>query len=383
MQCFKGAWISNVLHDGIGVPRLTDKGGNDTLTSGKGGMNAEAEFRARQKGLFQSMDTVRNTAISWTLGKVVIEASRAVGGLPSGRWAPISSVRAHLGGVAPWILVAYALVALTLLALLFNVLRRRGGAFRRRKASFALPSFSLPAFVRNWLAPEASDLYVEEGSSSSDGGFAPAKRRAGRFRLWSRRVSAALRRNVQMGGETPHRSPLLRHVSMPLSTPLPQAQFPSSSGWPGMSTSQPSSPRGARSASMMDVTAYPHYPGLSTPGSGASSSVASTPRPPRPRTTSYNNASAEGWNDPPLSMLAGPGQGEYESSSGADDEWPGPNPKLAPKKQAKKRSGILTPSAGPGGERVLSRNSSRANLADSGHLAQRNSSRAGTPQRDL
>jgi hypothetical protein len=67
----------------------------------------------------------------------------------------------------------------------------------------------------------------------------------------------------------------------------------------------------------------------------------------------------------------------HDSSSSADDEWT-PKPKLH-----KKRTGALTPSAGPGGERVLSRNSSRANLADSGHLAQRTASRAGTPQRDL
>ncbi|KAG6899810.1 hypothetical protein C0993_006633 [Termitomyces sp. T159_Od127] len=76
MQCFKAAWITNVLHDGIGIPRLTDPGGNVSTEA----ENVEKE--AAKKGLgrpaFQSLDTVGDIAISWTLGKMVLEASKEV-----------------------------------------------------------------------------------------------------------------------------------------------------------------------------------------------------------------------------------------------------------------------------------------------------------------
>lgn len=76
MQCFKAAWIANVLHDGIGMPRIVDPSGNDS-THGQ-----EVAKQAKNKGLgrptFQSLDAVGNIAISWTLGKMVLEASKEV-----------------------------------------------------------------------------------------------------------------------------------------------------------------------------------------------------------------------------------------------------------------------------------------------------------------
>ncbi|KAF8838351.1 hypothetical protein BDN67DRAFT_971708 [Paxillus ammoniavirescens] len=81
MQCFKAAWVANVLHEGIGIPRIVDPGGNSS-TNGEQVVQ-QAEKKGLGRPLFQSVDTVGGIAISWTLGKMVLEASKEVKPLSS------------------------------------------------------------------------------------------------------------------------------------------------------------------------------------------------------------------------------------------------------------------------------------------------------------
>ena len=78
--CFKASWIINMLHDGIGIPRV---GFEEISHPGHSGHNGTKEVlsHAEEKGYldaFQAVNKIDSTEVSWTLGKIVLYASSQV-----------------------------------------------------------------------------------------------------------------------------------------------------------------------------------------------------------------------------------------------------------------------------------------------------------------
>ncbi|CAI6273529.1 unnamed protein product [Periconia digitata] len=74
--CFKSSWLINVLHDGIGVPRI----GLEDLNSANNVTKAKTH-KGKDKGYlnpFQAVNKINDIEVSWTLGKMVLYASSEV-----------------------------------------------------------------------------------------------------------------------------------------------------------------------------------------------------------------------------------------------------------------------------------------------------------------
>ncbi|KAJ5159871.1 uncharacterized protein N7482_006875 [Penicillium canariense] len=75
--CFKASWIINMLHDGIGVPRVGLEDTSGSLHNG----TKEVLAHGKEKGYldaFQPVNKIDSTEVSWTLGKIVLYASSQV-----------------------------------------------------------------------------------------------------------------------------------------------------------------------------------------------------------------------------------------------------------------------------------------------------------------
>lgn len=75
--CFKASWLINVLHNGIGIPRIGIE------ASGKNGPNVTEEVveAAKHKGFvnpFQPVNKIGDVEVSWTLGKMVLYAASQI-----------------------------------------------------------------------------------------------------------------------------------------------------------------------------------------------------------------------------------------------------------------------------------------------------------------
>jgi Golgi apyrase len=74
--CFKASWLINMLHDGIGVPRI----GLEKVNTGRN-VTEDIIDSAKKKGFldpFQAVDEISGTEVSWTLGKAVLYASSQI-----------------------------------------------------------------------------------------------------------------------------------------------------------------------------------------------------------------------------------------------------------------------------------------------------------------
>jgi Golgi nucleoside diphosphatase len=74
--CFKASWLINVLHMGIGVPRIGLEHMNSTTNKTEALID-----NAKDKGFidaFQAVDKIDGKELSWTLGKIVLYASSQI-----------------------------------------------------------------------------------------------------------------------------------------------------------------------------------------------------------------------------------------------------------------------------------------------------------------
>lgn len=81
--CFKASWLTNIMHEGIGIPRVGIEVSHN-VTDHTGAWKEHKltkEEKAKEKGFlepFQAVNKINGMELSWTLGKIVLYATSQI-----------------------------------------------------------------------------------------------------------------------------------------------------------------------------------------------------------------------------------------------------------------------------------------------------------------
>ncbi|KAG0224733.1 Golgi apyrase [Actinomortierella wolfii] len=194
MQCFKSAWLSNVLHGGFGLPRYGEKGSSGTHEQANEVLEQAGEsVRGKQwMPTFQSINSIKDIQVTWTLGAMVLYSSgsleKATVGhhthhSPSAVLPPSDHPPPHEESYTERMLESYNhymfLIIVILILAIFWVYRSRSSkiwmALRRLASSGGSPIHSSPSFFSRFRRTNTGTDFntLESGgiSSSSTSGI--------------------------------------------------------------------------------------------------------------------------------------------------------------------------------------------------------------------
>ncbi|RKP11406.1 nucleoside phosphatase GDA1/CD39 [Piptocephalis cylindrospora] len=131
LQCFKAAWLSNVLHEGLGIPRHSASEGPGLGSEGASLPGSSPPFN-HSIPAFQSVEAIGDIQVSWTLGAAILHALLVPP--PEVTWVDEEEEHGNLS----YLLWGLGLVALWAAWVAWRVRSRKGRSLwpRGRRASF-------------------------------------------------------------------------------------------------------------------------------------------------------------------------------------------------------------------------------------------------------